>query len=106
MLCRPVAPRCEECPLRDDCAYRGAGDDPAIGSAHVSVAQSRFEGSDRQGRGRLMKALGARAVRADALAATMHWPDQPERASRVAASLVVDGLAVYDESTATFHLPR
>lgn len=106
VLCRPASPRCDECPLRGDCAYRGAGDDPAIGSANVSVAQSRFEGSDRQGRGRLMKALGTTAVHVDALATTMHWPDQPERASRVAASLVVDGLAVYDESTATFHLPR
>ena len=105
VLCRPAAPRCGECPLRVACAYHGDGDDPAVGSANVSVAQSRFEGSDRQGRGRLMKALGASAVHADALATTMHWPDQPERASRVAATLLVDGLVTFDEATATFRLP-
>ena len=105
VLCRPGAPRCSECPLRSDCAYRGVGDDPAIGSANVSGAQSRFEGSDRQGRGRLMKALGVSAVPADALPTTMHWPDQPERANRVAATLVIDGLATFDETTATFRLP-
>ena len=105
VLCRPAAPRCGECPLRVECAYHGDGDDPAVGSANVSVAQSRFEGSDRQGRGRLMKALGVSAVRAEALAATMHWPDEPERANRVAATLLVDGLVTFDEATATFRLP-
>jgi A/G-specific adenine glycosylase len=105
-LCRPTSPRCDECPLRDVCAYRGVGDDPAIGSANVSVAQSRFEGSDRQGRGRLMKALGVSSVHADVLAIAMRWPDQPDRATRVAATLVEDGLATFDETTATFHLPR
>ena len=35
----------------------GAGPDPAVGSAGVSGRQSRFEGSDRQGRGRLVDAL-------------------------------------------------
>jgi len=106
VLCRPTSPLCGDCPLRDACAYRGTGDDPAIGSANVSVAQSRFEGSDRQGRGRLMKALGVSPVHADALATTMQWPDQPERATRVATTLVVDGLATFDETTGTFQLPR
>jgi A/G-specific adenine glycosylase len=105
VLCRPTAPRCGECPLRDDCAYRGVGDDPAVGSANVSATQSRFEGSDRQGRGRLMKAVGITPVHLDALATTMCWPDQPERARRVAATLVVDGLVMYDDPTATFRLP-
>ncbi len=37
------------------------GDDPALGSSGVSVRQARFEGSDRQARGRLMKALVGRS---------------------------------------------
>ncbi len=93
VLCRPVAARCDECPLRPDCAYGGVGIDPAPGSAGVSVKQSRFEGSDRQGRGRLMKALGERPIHARDLSATMGWPGQDERAQRLAASLVADGLA-------------
>ena len=38
--------------------------DPAVGSAGVSGGQSRFEGSDRQGRGRLVDALMLQFIRA------------------------------------------
>ncbi len=55
-LCRP-RPECGECPLAPMCAWRGEGADPAIGSAGVSRSQSRFEGSERQARGRLLRAL-------------------------------------------------
>ena len=96
VLCRPLSPRCSECPLRLDCAWHGVGDDPAIGSAAVSARQSRFEGSDRQGRGRLMKELGVGEVPCADLADVMGWPGQHARAERVAASLVADGLAMVD----------
>jgi hypothetical protein len=63
----------------------------------VSTPQSRFEGSDRQGRGRLVDALRrGGAVGAVALAASAGWPEDPERAARAAASLVADGLARWD----------
>ncbi|MEO5902299.1 MAG: hypothetical protein ABIR68_19505, partial [Ilumatobacteraceae bacterium] len=84
-------------------AYGGVGDDPAIGSAGVSGKQSRFDGSDRQGRGRLMKALGAGPVDVSAIPAVLGWPDQPDRARRVAATLVTDRLAVFDGET--YRLP-
>jgi len=63
-LCRPT-PICAECPLVASCAWRAAGrpdPDPAIGSAGVSGKQARFEGSRRQARGKVLKALnnGAR----------------------------------------------
>jgi len=96
VLCRPLNPDCDSCPLAARCAWRGRGDDPAIGSAGVSTRQSRFAGSDRQGRGRLMKALVDGPVPAHRLAHTMGWPDQGERAGRVAATLVADGLVVLD----------
>ena len=105
VLCRPTSPRCAECPLIDDCAYHGVGDDPAPGSAGVSGRQSRFEGSDRQGRGRLMHAMAVAPVKHAALALVMHWPDDHERAQRVAATLVTDGLAVFDPVAATYSLP-
>ena len=96
-LCRPTTPRCSECPLLADCAWHGgAGEDPAVGSANVSGRQSRFDGSDRQGRGRLMKAMGHAPVPADRLSVVMGWPSQPDRAARVAALVVADGLAVFD----------
>lgn len=103
LLCRPAAPRCAECPLRPTCAYHGEGDDPAVGSAGVSVRQSPFAGSDRQGRGKLLQALGSAPVQSGMLADVMGWPDQVDRASRVAASLVTDGLAVVEAGV--FRLP-
>lgn len=98
-LCRPLAPRCGECPLRPGCAWNGGADDrhdPALGSAGVSGRQSRFAGSDRQGRGRLMNVLGLGPVQGDHLPAAMGWPGQQERATRVAATLVADRLVVHE----------
>jgi A/G-specific adenine glycosylase len=97
MVCRSRNPRCGGCPVSPTCAWRGAGDDPAVGSAGVSTPQSRFEGSDRQGRGRLVDALRRGPV--DDVARAAGWPDDPQRAERVAATLVADGLAVRDGPT-------
>ena len=93
-LCRPLHPRCDECPLLPTCEWHGEGVDPAVGSAGVSGRQSRFDGSDRQGRGRLMKAVSTGSVVATAIDVAMGWPGQHDRAARVAASLVADGLLV------------
>lgn len=59
-LCRPK-PACAECPLATGCAWNLAGHpepDPAVGSAGVSGRQAKFEGSDRQARGRVLHRLG------------------------------------------------
>jgi A/G-specific adenine glycosylase len=81
-VCRPV-PACEACPLSSSCAWFGGGrtnPDPAVGSAGVSTRQATFEGSDRQARGRVLKALGS--------------GPQPCAAfdPRIVDSLVADGL--------------
>ena len=101
-------PACDRCPVRAHCAWASAGfpePDPIAGSAGISGPQSRFDGSDRQGRGRLVDALRSGAVDDDDLATTMGWPDDPDRAQSVAATLVRDGLAVHDPTTRTWHLP-
>ena len=95
-VCRARNPTCGSCPVATGCVWRGQGDDPAVGSAGVSGRQATFEGSDRQGRGRLVAALAESPVTAVRLAETMGWPDDPERAARVASRLVADGLAVTD----------
>jgi A/G-specific adenine glycosylase len=57
------APRCQHCPVREECRWRReGGDDPAPRSAGVSRPQAAFKGSDRQLRGRIMKLLGEGAV--------------------------------------------
>lgn len=96
-VCRRRRPRCGACPVRAWCGWAAAGlaaPDPADGSAGVGAGQPRFDGSDRQGRGRLVDALCRGPVAVDHIAAVMGWPDDPARADRVAAGLVDDGLAV------------
>jgi A/G-specific adenine glycosylase len=105
-ICRPSAPDCDACPLAGFCAWHRRGQpepDPAVGSAGVSVGQSRFHGSDRQGRGRLVAALVAGPVDAAQLPAVMGWPGDAERSERVAATLVREGLVVAEDGR--FRLP-
>jgi A/G-specific adenine glycosylase len=110
-VCTSRAPACSDCPVAGQCTWRRAGcppPDPAVGSAGVSGRQSRFEGSDRQGRGRLVETLRRTGrVPADALARSAGWPDDPVRARRAARSLVRDGLARWagDEEHGELQLP-
>ncbi len=96
VLCRPAAPGCGECPVGARCAWlRSGGPDPAVGSANVSTRQSRFEGSERQARGRLMKALsGGPVLRAD-----VAWVMQrdEETAARLLDALLGEGLCQADQ---------
>lgn len=106
-VCTARAPACDACPVRAGCAWAASGrtePDPAVGSAGVSGGQSRFEGSDRQGRGRLVAAVRSGAVPAAHLAQVMGWPDDPDRARRVAAGVVADGL-VHLDGEGTHRLP-
>ena len=112
LFCRPRTPQCGQCPLAPDCCWRsvrigrpngGGAADPATRSAGVSGRQSTFEGSDRQGRGRLVEALRREPVSTSRLAAVMGWPTDSDRARRVAASLVADGLA--EQTDGHYRLP-
>ncbi len=96
--CRP-SPDCARCPFAAVCRWQLGGrtdPDPADGSAGVSGRQSTFEGSDRQGRGRLVRALRGGPITVTDLAEVMGWPGDAARAERVAATLVGDGLAVHE----------
>ena len=97
-VCRP-RPECAGCPLVAMCAWRGEGDDPAIGSAGVSRRQSRFEGSERQARGRLLRSLAAAPVPvADAPRVIGH-----DSADRLVRDLCREGLVV--RTGDVLHLP-
>lgn len=106
-ICTKRSPRCGECPIAGQCVWRLAGNprpDPIQGSAGISAPQSRFDGSDRQGRGRLVSALRSGEVADGDLASVMGWPDDQTRAARVAQTLLGDGLAVHVEER--WSLPR
>lgn len=93
-VCTARSAVCETCPLREDCAWRGIGADPARGSAFVSRPQGRFDGSDRQARGALLRRLGDGAVRRTDAAAVMLRADPV--AERIVVALIADGLCVED----------
>jgi A/G-specific adenine glycosylase len=96
-VCTARTPACTACPVTASCAWHAAGrpePDPATGSAGGTRRQSTFEGSDRQGRGRLVDALRRGPVAWGDVASAAGWPGDPDRAKRVAGGLVADGLAV------------
>ncbi len=105
-VCGPRRPGCRSCPFAGSCGWRGdpARADPATGSAAVSGRQSRFAGSDRQGGAALVRALTTGPIGPADLAGVMGWPDDLERARRVAATVVGQRLAVAD-ADGTHHLP-
>lgn len=88
VVCTARSPRCEACPLAEVCAWRAAGY-PDTGDDRRR--QAAYEGSDRQARGAVLRALrGTHAVPvADVLP---DWPDPLQR-DRAIDSLIADGLA-------------
>ena len=88
LVCTARAPRCERCPVADDCRWL------ALGSPALAVPVRRpqaWAGSDRQVRGRLLAVLreAPGPVAAEALAAC--W-DEPVQRARALDGLVADGL--------------
>lgn len=88
-VCTARIPRCDACPVAHVCTWRAAGY-PDTGDDRRK--QARYEGSDRQARGAVLKALrdaAAPGIRSDELIA--HWPDALQR-DRAITSLADDGL--------------
>jgi A/G-specific adenine glycosylase len=92
-VCSARAPQCDQCVVKLHCRWKlDGGQDPAPASAGTSKPQSRFEGSDRQARGKLMKALVSGGVRTTDAAKVMGLGEQQERSEAIVKSLLVDGL--------------
>lgn len=94
--CASSCPRCASCPLRHSCRWRRAGSPQPDPAASLRRPQPAFDGSDRQGRGRLVAALRRAPVPAAAIAVATGWPDEPMRAARIAAALVDEGMACWE----------
>ncbi len=91
VLCRPASPDCAACPVVHVCAWAGGpGPDPAVGSSGVSGRQARFVGSDREARGRLMKAMAGGPVERRSVAAIMQRDEST--AQRLVGDLIADRL--------------
>ncbi|WP_336629031.1 MULTISPECIES: A/G-specific adenine glycosylase [unclassified Microbacterium] len=88
-VCTARSPGCERCPLAALCAWRAAGYPP---SEDRRRKQARYEGSDRQARGGVLRALRhADDHRLPAEAVLSDWPDPAQR-DRAIDSLIADGL--------------
>jgi A/G-specific adenine glycosylase len=88
IVCTRKEPSCEACPLRRSCRWVAEG---MPQRAEPRRVQARFEGSDRQVRGRIMRVLRESqgpVARGDLLTVT----EDSEQAQRALASLEADGL--------------
>jgi A/G-specific adenine glycosylase len=87
-----ATPRCQTCPVARVCRWNlEGGPDPAPRSAGVSRPQARFQGSDRQARGRVLAALRERPRSMRHLVACVDDGD-PRRGATLVAGLIADGL--------------
>ena len=87
LVCAARDPKCETCPLTATCAWRLAG---APATAARRRAQ-RYEGTDRQARGRLLAVLRENDGPVPRQRLDAAWPDAIQR-MRALDGLVADGL--------------
>lgn len=89
LICTARNPHCEACPISVHCSWLAAGR-PDTGDSRRR--QATYEGSDRQARGAVLRAL--RQARENALpraSIVPDWPDADQR-ERAIATLLADGL--------------
>jgi A/G-specific adenine glycosylase len=91
LVCVAREPACDQCPIASRCAWRLAGYPEHTGPR--APKQSKFAGSDRQVRGKIMAELRASDVPVTSDEIAMVWPDETQR-DRALASLLHDGLAI------------
>jgi A/G-specific adenine glycosylase len=93
LVCTAASPRCTDCPVARHCAWLAAGRPPATDGVGAGVGRraQRYDGTDRQCRGRLMAVLrdgGGPVTQADF---DVVWADRAQLA-RALDGLVADGL--------------
>lgn len=99
LTCTAAKPRCADCPLASQCAWRAAGQP----TADTRRRGQRYDGTDRQCRGRLLAVLRDSATPVPLSRFDAAWPDDSQRA-RALDALVADGL-VDPLPDGTFALP-
>jgi A/G-specific adenine glycosylase len=87
LVCTAAAPKCGECPLADQCAWLAAGRPQAAPQRRAQ----RYEGTDRQCRGRVLAVLRNAHSAVPRQEFDAVWPDQAQLA-RALDALVSDGL--------------
>ena len=100
LVCTARNPVCDSCPLAANCQWRKAG----YPESQVKPKTQKFEGTDRQARGKILKALKetSKSVKRDELETVLLDSKQFDRAL---ASLISDGLVDVTKS-GRFQLPQ
>lgn len=93
LICTSASPACDGCPIALACAWRRAG----YPDGARPRPQARFEGSDRQARGRVLAVVRESPVAVPLSAIEAAWPDGEQRA-RAVDGLLADGLIEVDGS--------
>lgn len=109
LVCTQLSPSCDECPISNNCAWALAG----FPKDKKRPTPQPYAGTDRQARGRIMKALRtAHFEGTDGLtkrrvldAARIDGGDRYQPA-RVYRALLKDGMIVYNEDTKRVTLPQ
>jgi A/G-specific adenine glycosylase len=91
IVCTSRAPRCERCPIADQCRWRAEGYPAYLGPR--APAQKRFEGSDRQVRGLIIAELRGSDIPVTHAELAGLWSDA-EQFARSLDGLLADGLMV------------
>ena len=109
LVCTQLSPSCDECPISNNCAWALAGSP----KDEKRPTPQPYAGTDRQARGRIMKALRtAHFEGTDGLtkrrvldAARIDGGDRYQP-TRVYRALLKDGMIVYNEDTKRVTLPQ
>jgi A/G-specific adenine glycosylase len=93
-VCTARNPKCDQCVLADICEWAGdiAQPDPATTTQGTSRPQAKFEGSDRQARGRALRAVSVQPLTDIEVFAAMGLSHDVERARRLLDQLLTEGL--------------
>jgi A/G-specific adenine glycosylase len=88
-VCTARTPNCDSCPIAGACAWRALGHP---GTPEERTRRPRYEGSDRQARGAVLRTLRDTAGTVSLDRILPDWPDAVQR-ERAITSLLADGLA-------------
>ena len=97
-ICTARKTKCDKCPLKETCTWtkNQAATDPAISAKSKKL--ETFEGSDRQGRGKLINALRNEPIMGKDVPQILGWANDHKRCKRVLEKLEKDGLIVIADS--------
>ncbi|MFZ2512341.1 MAG: A/G-specific adenine glycosylase [Gordonia sp. (in: high G+C Gram-positive bacteria)] len=95
LVCTARTPKCDECPITEICGWNRLGRPTAAGGRR---APAKYEGTDRQARGKLLDVLRASSGPVERPALDIAWTRDRAQRDRALDSLLTDGLIEITEA--------